>query len=124
LLLGSSAVHLNQYRYALCRSLLLGEDIEIETTAEGATRIFSEGPEPGVLILEGDRSEPAVSRFLAWLGTLPENKLKNIQVLVMKKNPEDSDERSWYSWPFPCRIIRKPLNVREVRDVLTPFTNN
>ncbi len=124
LMLGSSLINMNRYRYTLCRSLLLGDDIEIETTAEGASRMFVDERGPELLILEGDKSEPAVSRFLEWLGTLPASRLNHIQVLVMKKNPENADESYYHSFPFKCKLITKPLNVREVREVILPFINN
>lgn len=124
LMLGSSLINMNRYRYTLCCSLLLGDDIEIETTAEGASRMFSVEKGPELLILEGDKSEPAVSRFLEWLCTLPLARTNNIQVLVMKKNPENADEHFYRSFPFKCRVITKPINVREIREVILPFINN
>ena len=124
-MLGSSELKLNAYRYDLCRSLLFGEDIEVETTGEGAVRTFVGGRRPDLVILDGEPQSAAVLNFLSWLKTLPYSKTLGLKVVLMKKSIHPSrTEKGVHGLSCEKSIISRPLNVRELKEVIYNFRDN
>lgn len=125
LMLGSDEIRLNEYRYDLCRSLLFGEEIEVETTSEGAARTLVGTRRPDLVILDGNANSVAVNHFLRWLKGLPYRKTVGLKVVLMKKQCKECDtEKAVHSLPVYKRIISSPLNVRELKMVTYNYQLN
>ncbi len=125
LMLGSSEIKLNAYRYDLCRSLLFGEDIEVETTREGAVRTFVGGQRPDLVILDGELHSVAVTNFISWLKNLPFSKTVGLKVVLMKKGTKPSQtEREVHALSCKKSIFSPPINARELKEFTYNFHDN
>lgn len=125
LMLGSDEIRLNEYRYDICRSLLFGEDVEVETTSEGAARYIVGHRRPDLVILDANANSASVMSFIHWLRNLPYRKTVGMKVVLMKKHCKDCEtERAVHSLPVYKRIISSPLNVRELKGAIYNYQLN
>ncbi|MCC7301879.1 MAG: hypothetical protein IT233_04475 [Bacteroidia bacterium] len=125
LMLGSDEIRLNEYRYDICRSLLFGDDIEVETTREGAVRNFIGSHRPDLVILDANTRSASVMHFLEWLKNLPFRKTLGLKVVILKKgNTPSRAEMEVEELPLFKGSISHPLNVRELKSLTYNFQLN